>query len=198
MRIVRILTIVFLGLLITGSTVNTTYAKDKDKDKTEKEIKLPKDKDKKLKKPKKLKKLKKLKKPKKDKKIDHEEGKFLNKALKRANHREEISEKKALHDLQKSLEKLKGSKWWYNPHDERGQGNNGKPDMLDPYGHDKDSDRKELYGNRGRKIREVEPEPPQPPPFPEPEPPLPEPEPGPEPDPPPLPEPPSLPFFAIF
>ena len=28
----------------------------------------------------------------------------------------------------------------------------GKVDMLDPFGHDKDSDRKELYGNNGRPI----------------------------------------------
>ena len=56
----------------------------------------------------------------------------------------------------------------------------GKVDMLDPFGHDKDSDRKELYGNNGRVIRVVEP-PPDPDPEPEPEP---EPEPPPDPDPP--------------
>ena len=44
-----------------------------------------------------------------------------------------------------------------------------RPDMLSPFGHDKDSDRKELYGNRGRVIRESQPEPePEPPPLPPP------------------------------
>jgi len=51
------------------------------------------------------------------------------------------------------------ARWSHNPHDDRGQGNNGKPEMLDPFGHDKDSDRKELYGNNGRPIREKEEEP---------------------------------------
>ena len=108
--------------------------------------------------------------------------------------------------VEDSLSKLENSKWFYNPKDERGQGNMGKPDMLDPYGHDKDSDRMELYGNRGRVIKpEPPPEPPPPeppPPEPEPEPPPPEPEPEPpppepEPEPPPPepePEPPPLPL----
>lgn len=51
------------------------------------------------------------------------------------------------------VEALNRARWSYNPHDTRGQGNMGKPDMLDPFGHDKDSDRKELYGNNGRPIR---------------------------------------------
>jgi hypothetical protein len=64
------------------------------------------------------------------------------------------------------------SRWSYNPHDERGQGNMGKPDMVAPYGHDKDSDRLELTGSRGKVIRSAEPPPePEPPPDPEPEPP---------------------------
>ncbi len=49
------------------------------------------------------------------------------------------------------------AKWSHNPHDDRGQGNNGKPNMRDPYGHDKDSERvgsdrgKDLLGRyRGR------------------------------------------------
>jgi len=48
------------------------------------------------------------------------------------------------------------ARWSYNPHDTRGQGNMGKVDMQDPFGFDRDSDRKELYGNNGRPIREKE------------------------------------------
>lgn len=63
---------------------------------------------------------------------------------------------------------LNQARWAHNPHDTRGQGNMGKPDMLDPFGHDKDSDRKELYVNNGRPIRvEEEPPPPEEPPLPE-------------------------------
>jgi hypothetical protein len=43
-------------------------------------------------------------------------------------------------------------RWSYNPLDERGQGNMGRPDMRDPYGFDKDSDR--VAGERGRRIIE--------------------------------------------
>lgn len=39
-----------------------------------------------------------------------------------------------------------------NPRDERGQGNMGKPNMRDPYGHDKESGREK--SERGRPIRE--------------------------------------------
>jgi len=94
-------------------------------------------------------------------------------------------------DLNRSLLKLNNSKWSYNPHDDRGQGNMGKVDMLDPFGHDKDSNRKILYGNNGRVIKQIAPEPePEPDPIPEPEPqPDPIPEPVPEPEPEPLPEP---------
>jgi hypothetical protein len=76
------------------------------------------------------------------------------------------------------------SRWWYNPNDDRGQGNMGNVTMLDPYGHDKTSDRKALYGNNGRVIRtEPAPEPPpELPPDPTPDPP-PEPEPTPDPNP---------------
>jgi len=49
---------------------------------------------------------------------------------------------------------LNRARWDHNPHDDRGQGNMGKVDMLDPFGHDKDSDRKELYGNNGRPIQD--------------------------------------------
>jgi hypothetical protein len=99
-----------------------------------------------------------------------------------------------IRDLQKSLDKLNQSRWAYHPRDERGQGNMGRVDMLDPYGHDKTSDRKELYGNRGRVIREIiPPEPvpePEPVPVPEPQPePQPEPTPEPAPDPTPVPQP---------
>jgi len=96
-----------------------------------------------------------------------------------------------LKDLNQSLLKLNNARWSYNPHDDRGQGNMGKVDMLDPYGHDKDSDRMELYGNRGRVIKQMVPEPiPEPDPIPEPEPePIPEPDPIPEPEPDPIPEP---------
>lgn len=48
---------------------------------------------------------------------------------------------------------FENAKWWYNPKDTRGQGNMGKPTMLAPFGFDKDSDRKELYGNNGRPIK---------------------------------------------
>ena len=51
------------------------------------------------------------------------------------------------------LNALEHARWSNNPHDDRGQGNMGKPTMQDPFGFDKDSDRKELYGNNGRPIR---------------------------------------------
>lgn len=113
-----------------------------------------------------------------------------------------------LTNLQEVLNKVQNSKWWYNAHPESESGNMGKPEMLDPYGHDKDSDRMELYGNRGRVIKtpvvEPAPEPEQEPPVIEPEPePIPEPpviEPEPEPEPP-LPEPepePELPPFGVL
>jgi len=93
--------------------------------------------------------------------------------------KENRDEVRALRELIKEHREMKeNAKWSFNPHDTRGQGNMGKPDMLDPYGRDKDSDRKELYGNRGRVIKTdiPEPEPPVPePPAPEPEPPAPEP-----------------------
>ena len=59
--------------------------------------------------------------------------------------------------LLKSLNKLEKARWSHNPHDERGQGNNGKVNMRDPYGHDKDSGREK--SERGRPIREVETDP---------------------------------------
>ena len=96
------------------------------------------------------------------------------------------NEQKLIRNLNRSLLKLNRSNWSYHPHDDRGQGNSGKVDMLDPFGHDKDSDRKELYGNQGRVIRDPVPEPepiiPEPEPIipePEPEPVIPEPEPEP-------------------
>lgn len=112
----------------------------------------------------------------------------------RVEHRLRRDERRIIRNLNRSLARLNSSKWshakWsHNPNDDRGQGNMGKVDMLDPFGHDKDSDRKELYGNRGRVLRTVEPEPeppppdPEPEPEPEPEPPPPEPEPEPNPDP---------------
>lgn len=105
--------------------------------------------------------------------------------------------KTILNSLTKALSKLHTARYNYNPNDTQEQGNMGKVNMLDPYGHDKDSDRMELYGNRGRAIKEpvIEPEPePQPEPEPEPQP-EPEPEPQPEPEPEPLPEPPPEPPF---
>ena len=50
------------------------------------------------------------------------------------------------------FEALDRARWAHNPHDTRGQGNMGKPDMQDPLGHDKDSDRKEVSGNNGRPV----------------------------------------------
>jgi hypothetical protein len=47
------------------------------------------------------------------------------------------------------------ARWSFNPHDERGQGNMGKPRMRDPYGHDKDSGREK--SERGRPIKEGKP-----------------------------------------
>ena len=100
-----------------------------------------------------------------------------------------------LKELDSSLRKLEHARWDFNPSDERSQGNKGKVDMLAPYGHDKNSDRKKLCGNNGRVIKEIEPTPvpePEPTPVPEPEPtPVPEPEPTPvpEPEPTPVPEP---------
>ena len=106
----------------------------------------------------------------------------------RMEHGSRKGEQKLIRNLNRSLLRLSRSNWSYHPHDNRGQGNSGKVDMLDPFGHDKDSDRKELYGNRGRVIRDPVPEPepiiPEPEPVipePEPEPILPEPEPEPEP-----------------
>jgi len=116
---------------------------------------------------------------------------------------ERLTEKeneKTLRGVEQALKKLEHARWAYNPNDDRGQGNMGKVNMLDPYGHDKDSNRKELYGNRGRVIRVTEPEPPptpepEPPPTPEPEPPQePEPEPPQEPEPPPVEPVPQPPF----
>lgn len=49
------------------------------------------------------------------------------------------------------LETLQKARWSYNPYDERGQGNMGKPLMRDPYGFDKDSGREK--GERGRPSR---------------------------------------------
>ena len=103
-----------------------------------------------------------------------------------------------LHNLEKSLRKLHRARWAYNPKDTRGQGNMGNVDMLDPFGHDKDSDRKELCGSNSRVIKVIEPEPPPEPELPpeiEPEPPPEDPEPDPPPDPEPPPEPdPDPPF----
>lgn len=102
-----------------------------------------------------------------------------------------------LDNLVKALNKLNHARYNYNPNDTRRQGNMGKVDMLDPYGHDKDSNRMELYGNQGRVIKEPIPEPePEPELVPEPVPELvPEPVPEPKPEPEPLPEPPPEPPF---
>lgn len=117
--------------------------------------------------------------------------------------RTERENQKILNNLEKALQKLEHSRWAYNPNDTRGQGNMGKPDMLAPFGHDKDSDRKELYGSNSRVIKteptpEPPPEEPPVPPEPEPEPPPvlpppPPPDPDPDPDPDPEEPPPVLP-----
>lgn len=65
----------------------------------------------------------------------------------------------SMKSAEKALAKLESARWAYNPNDTRGQGNMGKVTMIAPYGHDKDSDRLEVYGNRGRVVRET-PEPP--------------------------------------
>lgn len=65
---------------------------------------------------------------------------------------------KVIGKLREHKEHSKGkdnARWNSNPKDDRGQGNMGKVDMLDPYGHSKD-DRMDLYGNRGRVIQEIE------------------------------------------
>jgi len=76
-------------------------------------------------------------------------------------HDAKIKEDKVSHG-RNLIDSLNRARWSHNPHDTRGQGNMGKVDMLDPFGHDKDSDRKELYGNNGRPIREKESEEPLP------------------------------------
>ena len=48
-------------------------------------------------------------------------------------------------DLLKALER---ARWSHNRHDERGQGNMGKPNMKDPYGHDRDSGREKSERDR--------------------------------------------------
>ncbi len=129
-------------------------------------------------------------------------------AQKQRKHSQNVNSRKnknILNNLDKALNKLNKARCNYNPNDIRGQGNMGRVNMLDPYGHDKDSDRMELYGNRGRVLKESIPKPepvpePIPEPVPEPEPipePVPEPEPIPEPvpEPDPLPEPPLEPPF---
>jgi len=99
-------------------------------------------------------------------------------AIRKLNQIRDRQEMKELRDVQKDFEEItklskikeEASKWSYNPNDDRGQGNTGKPEMIAPFGHDKDSDRKEVYGNRGRIIKQEEPEPePPPPPDPDPE-----------------------------
>ena len=76
---------------------------------------------------------------------------------KKADRDQRADHRKAKEDrIKKLIASLEKARWSQNPHDERGQGNMGKPKMLDPFGHDKDSDRKELYGNNGRPIREKE------------------------------------------
>lgn len=74
-------------------------------------------------------------------------------------HKTKYSQKQMMGDLDQSLKKLAKAQWTNNPNDDRGQGNNGKPDMLDPFGHGKDSNRKELYGNNGRVIKDQQPVP---------------------------------------
>lgn len=78
----------------------------------------------------------------------------LNRGQRHERRQEPIKEK--VERLKGVLNALEHARWAYNPHDDRGQGNNGKPDMLDPFGFDKDSDRKELYGNNGRPIKPKE------------------------------------------
>ena len=55
-------------------------------------------------------------------------------------------------EVKERLAKIDNSRWSYNPNDDRGQGNMGNVTMIAPYGHDKDSDRLALYGNRGSRI----------------------------------------------
>lgn len=142
-------------------------------------------------------------------KSEHSSAVQLNNAQRKADHSEQLLNRK----LEQSLNRLENDHFANHPLDTRGQGNMGKPDMLDPYGFNKDN-RLELYGNRGRVIKEEpvpEPDPlPDPDPVPEPEPipdpvpdpeptpdPVPDPEPTPEPTPDPIPEPdpvPEVPF----
>lgn len=50
--------------------------------------------------------------------------------------------------IEKTRSSLEHARWSSNPHDDRGQGNMGKPAMQDPFGHDKDSGR--TGSERGR------------------------------------------------
>jgi len=59
----------------------------------------------------------------------------------------------------REMQKKTPSKWSHNPNDVRGQGNMGRVNMLAPFGHNKNFDRKDYFGNRGRVIRNAEPEP---------------------------------------
>lgn len=70
--------------------------------------------------------------------------------IERGKSAERSAEKKGK-ELVDALVKAEKARWSYNPHDNRGQGNMGKPDMLDPYGFDKNSGRE--GSDRGRPIR---------------------------------------------
>jgi hypothetical protein len=113
---------------------------------------------------------------------DNNHGRQRSESVHSAHHEDHRGLKQEVHRnlLRQERAREEHARWWYNPNDDRGQGNMGRVMMLCPYGHDRD-DRKELYGNRGRVIK----------PQPTPEPPAPEPEPTPDPTPEPTPEPPA-------
>jgi len=52
------------------------------------------------------------------------------------------------------LDSLDRARWSHNPHDDRGQGNMGKPDMQDPFGHDKDSGREKWEHARPEHVKD--------------------------------------------
>ena len=64
----------------------------------------------------------------------------------RGNHIERIKETSAR--TKNVIDSLTKSRWAHNPNDDRGQGNMGKPEMISPFGFDKDSGRQKWERSR--------------------------------------------------